>query len=452
MMTFMKRRRWNRTSFPGSGSRRGAARAILCLGLLAMLEACAGSGRHEGPSGASEPPRAPPGGAPESEKKSGAEEEVQRLRARAAELESTLGALKSGGSVAPAAAPAQAKPAPLPQVKDLLAMTGRAEGAALSREVEKLLLGGQEGFALLHDFFQQADVDHPKIDAITHHPQLIYSMLRVVALHPDEVARFSSYLMKATRDQPQSWLRREYFNFLPVFLLQHPGRYPDLRQDLEDDIVFQIQQGGAFLYKVSLAMRDLDFKPPAEIFLPILEDPEKRESHGLVIQELAARKDEGLRLLRRYIDETKDFKSPTMGAVLEAVAQLEGAGGGTVAKLLDHEDPSLRGAALFAYFGQPRDDTELPRAIEFLNSTMASPAQKRTFISLLAQRNTDLFDSLFAGAETSIADPQVKEALRRTAAAVARQKARKAEAAAKKARGDGGTPPPGQAPEGSTPP
>jgi hypothetical protein len=139
------------------------------------------------------------------------------------------------------------------------------------------------------------------------------------------------------------------------------------------------------------------------------------------------------------------------GRIDEAIAQLEGAGGGTVAKLLDHEDPYLRGAALFAYFGQPRDDSELPRVIELLNSPTASPAQKRTFISLLAQRNTDLFDSLFAGAETSIADPQVKEALRRTAAAVARQKARKAEAAAKKARGDGGAPPPVQAPEGSTP-
>jgi hypothetical protein len=315
-------------------------------------------------------------------------------------------------------------PAPA-DVKALLAMVGRGDGPGLEREVEKLLLGGEAGFKALHDFFHQADVEHDKIDAITHHPILIYAMLRLVALHPDEVARFSSFLMKATRDRPDSWLRREYFNFLPVFILHHEGRYPELRRDLEDDIVYQIEQGGASLYKVALAMRDLGFQPPVEIYLPILADPEKHASHGQVIQLLEARKEEGLRVLKEYVSTTTDLKLPTAGEALRAIARIEGPEGETVRKLLSAENPDLRGAALFAYYYEPRDDADLPLAIDVLNWKEATLAQKRRFLSLIAQKSPGLFDAIFAGAETSVHDQQVREAIRRTAAALEKRRAKK---------------------------
>lgn len=354
--------------------------------------------------------------------------ETQRLRARVAELEKSF--------------------SPLAGVKTLLSIVARVDGPALSREIEKLLLTGEGGYTVLHDFLHQADIEHEKIDALTHHPQLIFAILRVVALHPDDVARFSSYLMKATRDRPESWLRREMFNFLPVFINHHEGRYPELRRDLESDIVYQIEMGGAFLYKVALAMRDLDFKPPVEIFYPILIDPAKRESHGMVIEHLAARKEEGLQVLRRYLTETRDFKAPTVGAVLQAVIRLEaGKGAGTVEKLLEHEDADLRRSALFAYFNDLRDEAELPRVIKFLNSKEGTIAQKKSFISLVAQKSVGLFDLLFDQAEASITDDGVKESLRRTAAAVAKRKVKKEAAAAKKAARAGQAAAPGPPPE-----
>jgi hypothetical protein len=156
-----------------------------------------------------------------------------------------------------------------------------------------------------------------------------------------------------------------------------------------------------------------------------------------VIEQLSARKEEGLQVLKEYLAETKDFQSPTVGAVVRAIARLEGPRSATIENLLKSENIDLRGAALFAYFDDPRDETDLPLVIEILNSKAATLPQKRRFLSLLAQKNVALFDSLFAEAEASIVDEPVKEALRRTEAAVARRKAKDAEKAAQKASGAG---------------
>jgi hypothetical protein len=412
------------------GAAGGAFRGFLLAAAAAVLVACTGGG----PSDGGQDGAGPLAGSDET----GIEEQILALRARAAELEATLAGLKAGGA-AQAAAGAES----FPETRALLEMAGRRDGPALSAGVEKLLLGGEAGFARLHEFFHAADVEHDKIDAITHHPQLIFAMLRLVALYPGDVAAFSSYLMKATKDHPESWLRREYFNFLPVFLLHHEGRYAELRRDLEEDIVDQIRMGGAFLYKVALAMRDMDFKPPADIFYPLLADPGKRESHGQVIELLRARGEEGLQVLKRYLAEAKDLKTPTIGEAVQAVAHLEGTGeGSTVAKLLEHDDPDLRGPALFAYFRETRDEKELPRVIDFLNSHWSTLAQKRAFISLLVQRNAEFFEVLAAGAELVIVDEKVQEALRRSAEGLARRKARREAAQSR----TGQSPPAGEPP------
>jgi len=396
------------------------AAALAAFPIASFLSGCASPGADAPAPAAAPALSAPVAPAPDPAPDPALEAEIQRLQARASELEKRLNT------------------APPADVKAMLEMIGRGEAVQLSRELEKHLLRGPEGYAVMHDFFHEADIQHEKIDALTHHPQLIYCILRLVALYPNEVAEASRHLIKATKDRPESWIRRELFNFLPVFILHHPGRYPELRRELEEDIVYQIEMGGAFLYKVSLAMRDLDFRPPVEIFLPLLLDPKKYELHGMVVEHLAGRKEEGLEILCRYLHESRDFKTPTVGAVLSAVMSLEkglepGKASGRVEKLLEHPDADLRRAAYFVYFEEPRDVAELPRVIDLLNSESCTLLQKRAFITLLAQKSLDLFQVLFEQADGGLKDEAVKAHVRRTAEALARRKAKKQASAPKQA-------------------
>lgn len=313
----------------------------------------------------------------------------------------------------------------LPDVKSLMVILGRGDGAALSKELEKLLLKGEQGYEVMHQFFHQADLDHEKIVRLTHDPQPVFGLLRVVALYPEEVAELSRYLMKVTKDRPESWIRREIFNFLPVFLYYHQGRFPEVRRDLEKDILDQIEMGGAFFNKVFLAMRDLDFRPPAESFLPILLDPSKRESHRAIIGYLAQRQEEGLKALERYLKETKDFKDPAVGEALRMVASLEAKSDyGVLQQFLEHPDPNFRRPALFAFFSQPRDWTSLPLAVEFLNSADSNLAQKRSFLSFLAEKNDEVFHRL-ARQTDDLKDEKVKQILSQMMAGAAMRKDKK---------------------------
>ena len=110
----------------------------------------------------------------------------------------------------------------------------------------------------------------------------------------------------------------------------------------------------------------------------------------------------------------------------------------------DHNEEliALTASIVSAYVTRNNVPTaELPRVIEFLNSKEATVAQKRSFISLVAQKSVGLFDLLFDQSEASITDEGVKDLLRRTAAAVAKRKAKKQEAATAKSAQAGEAPP-----------
>ncbi|HVR74688.1 MAG TPA: hypothetical protein VMT52_10165 [Planctomycetota bacterium] len=300
--------------------------------------------------------------------------DLAALQARAADLERMRALI-------------EARAAGLADVESLMDALERRDGRGMSRMLEGLLLAGENGFAVLHDFFHQADVEHEKILTLTHHHQLVFAMLRIVALHPSEVASLSRYLMKVTRDRPGSFIRREIYNFLPVFLKYHQGKFPEVRKDLEEDILFQLEQGGEYLNKVGIAIRDLQFQPPIDTILGFLADPAKRDMHSTLIKHLVSRGDEGVDALVRHVREAKDRRQ---ASVAEALREVAGSGApgkaGVLEELLRHEDPDLRRAAILAHFSFPRGEESVRLAIDHLNAG-GDLGKSRAFLALLRQRN-----------------------------------------------------------------
>ena len=115
--------------------------------------------------------------------------------------------------------------------------------------MEKRLLGEEKGHQELLQFFIACDQEHEKILTLTHDSRLVFAMLRLVALYPGETAALCAYMIRNTREQTGSFVRREIYNFLPVFLNYHRGKYPELRQLLKEAIVVQLQKGGDYLSK-----------------------------------------------------------------------------------------------------------------------------------------------------------------------------------------------------------
>ena len=358
--------------------------------------------------------------------------EIAQLTTYAAQLEAALKAMEEAH---PGPSSPTTQPQPLPTVEELMEPVNRGDGAAFSAALEHLVRGGQKEFVRMTEFFKQTEIDRPKIDAITHHPQLIFAVLRVAALYPDETAKYSRHLLAATKSEPESWIRRELYNFLPVFINHHEGRYPELRRDFEADIIDQIGFGATYLYKMSLAMRDLNFYPPAELFYPILKDESKRPIHGLTLNILLQRGEEALPVLRRYLEDSENFNSGSIGPIVSTLHNIERNLGKptTVKALLDHEAPSLRRTALFVYFNEERDADEVPRIVDHLNSETSPFAEKQRLISVVGRRSPALLDLLCAQSEEDIPHPAIREALLKTQAAAARREARRQAREAKKA-------------------
>jgi len=389
----------------------GCAQAPTTAPTAAAVAASAPSSQAAAESHAQ--PQSPPGEirrdarevAAQPPQETAADAEVEQLRARIAQLERELEVPASSSSAAE-----------LPTPAFLLELLNELDGARMYREMEKLILRREEGWSVLYEFFDAADRDHPKILTLTHDPQLVFAMLRIIARHPDETAGISRYLMQRTKEHPESFIRREIYNFVPVFLNYHRGKYPEVRKDLEEDIVYQLEKGGQYNYKVFLAMRDLDFHPPAEKLYPILHDPANVELHNPLIQYLASRKEEGLKVLVKHITEAPQPTHPSVRAALLALAGMESSGGLEALKaFLEHPNLDLRATACRAFFSYPRGRESLPYAVSFLNSA-AVEKQKRVFVTLLLRRNARFLELLRAEAET-VQDPAIRELLRAEPAA-----------------------------------
>ena len=364
------------------------------LVILALEPALPG----QAPEAASAPPSVP--GAAEAP-------EIERLRrelcdARLRRVESIRSAIE--------ATPSAPAPSPLPGVPALMDALVRKDGKTLYSLCEPLLLRGPDGFAVLHDFFHAADVDHPKILTLTHDPQLLYGLLRLTAFRPREVAELSRYLMRVTRDRPKSFIRREIYNFVPVFLKHHDGCFPELWKELEQDLVFQIESGADFTNKVLYALRELRFEPPERAWLALLETPGARAAHPPAIAHLAARGADGLRVLARHVKESKDGASPTVRQALRTIGEKETTEEPEIlAPFLADSRPEVRRAAREGYLSRPRGAEGAPRALEYLEGE-DEPRARTVLLSLIRRNSPEMIAALKERAG-DVRDPRLKEIL-----------------------------------------
>ncbi len=309
--------------------------------------------------------------------------ELERLRARAAVLEAQLASL--AGKNTPPADDASAV---------LMGHLDSLNGPGMYTAMEKRLLGEEKGHQELLQFFIACDQEHEKILTLTHDSRLVFAMLRLVALYPGETAALCAYMIRNTREQTGSFVRREIYNFLPVFLNYHRGKYPELRQLLKEDIVFQLQKGGDYLYKLMLAMRDLQFKPPVDSMRPILYSEEKRSLHGAVLSHLAGRGDEGLQAILKFVEEGGDGLQQSVSQALKHIVDLDAAGRkGLALRFVEHQEPAIRKAATFYYFGHPREPADFERALGYLNSEV-TVAQQTLIIGKLKRNSPAIYQQL----------------------------------------------------------
>jgi len=342
---------------------------------------------------------------------------IERLQGKLCEARlGHIASIRAAMAAAPPALPSSA----LPDVASLMEALVRRDGKALHSLCEPLLVRGPEGYAVLHAFFHAADVEHEKILTLTHDPQLLYALLRLTAVHPERIAELSRYLMRVTRDRPQSFIRREIYNFVPVFLKHHEGCFPELWKELEEDMVFQIESGAQYLHKVLYAMRELRFEPPDGAYLKLLESPRGQVAHPPAIAHLAARGPDGLRILAQHVKESKDAASPTVRLALRSIGEKESTNdpvlpvGGTpastiLAPFLVDPRPEVRRAAREGYFSRPRGAEAATRALEYLEAE--DDARARTILLSLIRRHSPEMIAVLKERAGDVRDPNLKEIL-----------------------------------------
>jgi hypothetical protein len=328
------------------------------------------------------PPMAAPAGPAGSTPASRAEtDELEALRKREKELEALLAGLETAAGKTTIR-------------QKLMEELDGLDGRGMYSTVEEQMLKGQEGFRELLDFFLACDEHHEKILTLTHDPHMVFPLLRLVARYPDQTAELCQYMIRNTRDKPGSFIRREIYNFLPVFLNYHRGRYPGLRQLLKEDIVYQLTRGGKYLYKMSLAMRDLQFKPPIGAMLPILYNLKEPAPHGLVMSHLAGRGEEGLEALVKFVEESGNSSHPSISQVMVYIFKMAESGRKDLAQqFLEHKDPAIRRTATFHYFRYSRELADFQRALGLLNSDV-TVAQRILLLGFLKRKSPAIYSRL----------------------------------------------------------
>ena len=365
------------------------------------------------------------------------EEEVARLRSRLAELEEAI-RVATAKTVVAAATPLPAvteranpatvvstsrhaeagrKATPGAADAETLSKLGelidRGAGAGVLRELQKFLTAGDKGRAILYDVLRFLDIERNRATALTGNYQLAFGLVHIAMLHPVELAEFVHYYLVAPEGDGPSFMRQKMYDFIPVFLRFHKGRFPDLESDFEGDLLARLNRRSKDLRRLFAAMNRLDIRPPIATVERLLAGASTYLDRNTLMEHLAARNDrEAVAVLTRAIHRTSDSRGSDLAAALRALATMNVAeANAALGRYLASDDVRVLTLAMTAYFSVSRDESAVRLALRFLNSS-ASLKDKRRLVLRLRSSNGEILAAV-AARRSELADKAVRDLIRR---------------------------------------
>ena len=345
-------------------------------------------------------------------------EELGRLEARIKSLEEAVAKQRARLAAAEPAvqeAPAEEKPpeafstaawanaegapgvTPKETIDNLLGFVVRIDGAGLVREMEKLMSEGDKGHATLQDFLHALDKNAELGKKLAARYDLAFALTHLAMRQEEGLARMAHSYLGATGKTTRTVLRGYLHNFLPVFLQFHLGRFPDLEQDLRDEVLRLLRAGDKRLRQLFDAGEALGYFPPVEIVKRRLAAATDFQEHAALISHLGARDDkESVKILRGFAVKNMRIYG---GAVSQALITLARMSDPEVERVFREltwtKDAFIYAKAIRAYFAIPRHDGFVPEARRYLNSRVGF-SDKKLFINQLRRINTGILEELRA--------------------------------------------------------
>ena len=281
------------------------------------------------------------------------------------------------------------------EVDKLLSFVARIDGVGLVREMEKMMAKGDQGHAALQGFLHALDKDARLGSRLTGKYDIAFALMHLAMLQEEGLARMAHAYFASTRTTNRTLVRSHLYNFLPVFLEFHRGRFPDLERDMKAEIFQLVRSGDKRVRTLLTAATWLDYYPAIEVLEERLEAARDFQSHSALILHLESRDDkDAVRVLRRFVIKNMHIRGGAVSQALVALARMsEPAAEAVFKELTWTKDAVAYSKAVRAQFSVPRNDGYTPEARRYLNSRVKF-GDKKSFIIRLRTSNPAILAEL----------------------------------------------------------
>ena len=281
------------------------------------------------------------------------------------------------------------------EVDKLLSFVARIDGVGLGREMEKLMAEGDQGHAALQGFLHALDKDAQLGSRLIGKYDIAFALMHLAMLQEEGLARMAHAYFASTRTTNRTLVRSHLYNFFPVFLEFHRGRFPDLERDMKAEIFQLVRSGDKRVRTLLTAATWLDYYPAIEVLEERLEAARDFQSHSALILHLESRDDkDAVRVLRRFVIKNMHIRGGAVSQALVALARMsEPAAEAVFKELTWTKDAVAYSKAVRAQFSVPRNDGYTPEARRYLNSQVKF-GDKKSFIIRLRTSNPAILAEL----------------------------------------------------------
>ncbi len=281
------------------------------------------------------------------------------------------------------------------EVDKLLSFVARIDGVGLVREMEKMMAKGDQGHAALQGFLHALDKDARLGSRLTGKYDIAFALMHLAMLQEEGLARMAHAYFASTRTTNRTLVRSHLYNFFPVFLEFHRGRFPDLERDMKAEIFQLVRSGDKRVRTLLTAATWLDYYPAIEVLEERLEAARDFQSHSALILHLESRDDkDAVRVLRRFAIKNMHIRGGAVSQALVALARMsEPAAEAVFKELTWTKDAVAYSKAVRAQFSVPRNDGYTPEARRYLNSQVKF-GDKKSFIIRLRTSNPAILAEL----------------------------------------------------------